>query len=545
MRRSEADSAQRPHNGGRHVDASLTLRQHQATRTARCLRQPDPSVYGAARCRNWFSAGTYRGGMRRGLTSVVLLGALVTGCTSTAEPSAQVTRPAPSTALPTPQSSSTPQSSPTPQRPRHQPVVLAVHPSRGTVDLGLGAARAVIAGQVRSWRQIVPSAARPPGDTLRLTGVAGTGVPAARTASLAAALRLVRTDARAVAVVLASAVGPSVRVIRVAGVDPLREPSRYPLRMAGPAPTGPVLTMTIGGDVMLGRRVATAAARAGDPAAPLRPLSRRLAAADLTVLNLESTLSRAGAPRQGGDSFAAPPSVLPGIRAAGVDVLSLANNHTGDFGDQALRDTVARVRAAGIAPVGAGSNHAEAWRPVLVTRAGVRFGFVAFNAIGETPRPTGDSAGAASVRMPPRTGPLNAADVALLTRTVAQVRRSADVVVVLPHWGAQYTHRPDPAQRTVARAALDAGADLVVGGHPHWVQGIDAISNKIVAHSLGNLVFDMDFSRQTQEGFLLELTFWGRRLMAAVPVPYRIGPDFTPRLVTGTTAAAVLRPLWP
>jgi len=182
---------------------------------------------------------------------------------------------------------------------------------------------------------------------------------------------------------------------------------------------------------------------------------------------------------------------------------------------------------------------------VLVTRAGVRFGFVAFNAIGETPRPTGDSAGAASVRMPPRTGPLNAADVALLTRTVAQVRRSADVVVVLPHWGAQYTHRPDPAQRTVARAALDAGADLVVGGHPHWVQGIDAISNKIVAHSLGNLVFDMDFSRQTQEGFLLELTFWGRRLMAAVPVPYRIGPDFTPRLVTGTTAAAVLRPLWP
>ncbi len=509
-------------------------------------------MYAAGRCRNWFSPGTYRGGMRHGSTAVLLLGALLSGCTSVdpsaesppaQDPSPSPTTPAPTTPSPSPSNPTAPSPPPEPQR---QPLVLAIHPSRGTVDLGLAAARAVIAGQVRSWTQIVPPAARPPGvgAALRLTGVAGSGVPAGRTASAAAALGLVREDPRALAVVPASAIGPSVRVVRVAGVDPVRDPARYPLRTAGPAPAGPVLTMTVGGDVMLGRRVATAAARAGDPSAPLRPLAPRLAAADLTVLNLESTLSRAGAPRQGGDSFAAPPSVLPGLRAAGVDVLSLANNHTGDFGDQALRDTVARVRAAGITPVGAGGNHAQAWQPVLMTRSGVRFGFVAFNAIGETPRPTDSSPGAASVRMPPRTGPLNGDDLARLTRTVAQVRRAADVVVVLPHWGAQYTHQPHPAQRTVARAVLNAGADLVVGGHPHWVQDIDAIGNKLVAHSLGNLVFDMDFSRQTQEGFLLELTFWGHRLMSAEPVAYRMGADFTPRMVTGTTAAAVLRPLF-
>lgn len=458
----------------------------------------------------------YRGEMERArvLLGLLALTAAAAACTTADPAAAPTTSPSagPTTAASASRTGGTPATSPAADR---EPLVIAVHATRVPPALDLAAARALVAAR--------------------------------RTADPARAIRTVEADPRAIAVVPASAVGPTVRVATVAGVHPLREPARYPLTTPAPtraAPPGPVLMVTIGGDVMLGRRVGAAAARTGDPVAPLRALSARLAAADLTVLNLESTMSRAGVPRQGNDSFAAPPAVAAGLRSLGVDVVSLANNHTGDFGTRALLDTVTGARRAGLATVGAGSNSTEAWRPVIVTRGGVRFGFLAFNAIGETPRATATAPGSAEVRMPPRTGPLNRADVDALSTAVRNLRRAADVVVVLPHWGAQYTHRPHPAQRTVARAALAAGADLVVGGHPHWVQGIDAVGNKLVVHSLGNLVFDMDFAIQTQRGMLLELTYWGSVLKAAELVPYRIGPDFAPRVVTGATATAILAPVW-
>jgi poly-gamma-glutamate synthesis protein (capsule biosynthesis protein) len=176
----------------------------------------------------------------------------------------------------------------------------------------------------------------------------------------------------------------------------------------------------------------------------------------------------------------------------------------------------------------------------VVERGGVRFGFLAFNAIGETPRATAASPGAFSLRMPPRTGPLNAGDLAAVTKAVRTLKAAVDVVVVLPHWGQQYTHTPVAAQRMVAGALTAAGADLVIGGHPHWVQSVQFPAGKVVAHSLGNLVFDMDFSRQTQEGVLLELTYWGKTLKAARLTPYVIGSDFSPRVVSGTRAERIL-----
>jgi poly-gamma-glutamate synthesis protein (capsule biosynthesis protein) len=229
----------------------------------------------------------------------------------------------------------------------------------------------------------------------------------------------------------------------------------------------PATTVLITGDVMLGRRVGARLARVGDPAAALRPIARRLAAADLTIGNLESTLSRAGAPRQGGDSFAADPSARRGLRLAGFDVLSLANNHTGDFGPRALVQTVQRVRKAGIRPVGAGEDLDRAAKPVLVTRNGVRFGIVAFDAIGETPAATGVRPGVLRVRMQPRTGPLVRSDLDRVLDIVRGLRERVDVVLVLPHWGTQYTTRTVRDQRVVARALVRAGADAVVGGHPH------------------------------------------------------------------------------
>jgi len=202
------------------------------------------------------------------------------------------------------------------------------------------------------------------------------------------------------------------------------------------------------------------------------------------------------------------------------------------------------LRNSPIRPFGAG-RPTEASRPAILERDGVRFAFLGFNAIGETPRAEGASPGALSVRMPPRTGPLVRADLDRVLVAVRRAEREADVVVVLPHWGTQYTHTPEPVQRQVGRALVQAGADLVVGGHPHWVQGIDLVRGVPVLHSLGNYVFDMDFMEQTMQGVVLHATFWGPRLKAVRLAPYEMDPNaFAPRPVRGRASAGILQDVW-
>ena len=352
-------------------------------------------------------------------------------------------------------------------------------------------------------------------------------------------VRAVVRDRTALGVLPAHRVDPRVRAATVAGVHPLRRPAAYPLRVAAascpPRPT----TLTVVGDVTLGRGVAAAAA--GDHGRQLRPTAPRLRSADLTVGNLESTLSRAGAPTQGGDSFAADPAVATALVDAGFDVLSLANNHAGDFGPLALRRTVDRLGDAGLATFGAGRDLASARRPAVADVRGTRYGFVGFNAIGETPEAGPGRTGAMSVSMPPRTGPLDRRELDRFLRDVRRLDRRVDVVVALPHWGTQYTNRPEPVQRRVARAVVAAGADLVVGGHPHWVQGASSVADALVVQSLGNFVFDMDFMDETMAGVVLETTWWGDRLVAAELVPYRMDASFTPRFVRWREGLPTLR----
>jgi poly-gamma-glutamate synthesis protein (capsule biosynthesis protein) len=262
-------------------------------------------------------------------------------------------------------------------------------------------------------------------------------------------------------------------------------------------------------------------------------------------------VSTDGEPQQGNDSFGAGPALVPVLRDAGFDALSLANNHTGDYGERALRQTVRTLQQSPIRPFGAGDDLAEAAEPAVLTAPdGTTYAFLGFNAIGETPMAADDLPGALSVRMPPRTGPLDDDDLRRVTRAVRHAQRAADVVVVVPHWGTQYTHVPVPEQRTVARTLVAAGADLVVGGHPHWVQGVDAVRGVPVLHSLGNFVFDMDripdpgggFMTEPMEGVVLEATFWGPELKAIRLLPYRMdATEFAPRRIAG---ADVLADVW-
>ena len=355
-------------------------------------------------------------------------------------------------------------------------------------------------------------------------------------------LRAVRASPNVLGIVPADAIDARVRVLTVGGRHPLRDPQRYPLQTHSVRPVPEVTTLAAVGDIMLGRRVGDR--HRADPGAPLKPLAKRLAAAEITVGNFESTLSTAGSPTQGGDSFAASPRVASGLRAAGFDLLSLANNHLGDYGDRALRQTLSRFRSTKIDTVGAGRNLSAARRPVVLDRDGVRVGFLAVDSIGESPAATRTRAGTNRLDMPPRTGPLDRSALGRISSDIRQLNKRVDVVVVMTHWGTQYTHRPEPSQRLAARALADAGADLVIGGHPHWVQGWEMAGSTVVVHSLGNFIFDMDFQTKTREGVFLEIVLWGDTVKAVEPVPYLIDDTFSPRPVRGDRAQGILDDIW-
>ena len=409
-----------------------------------------------------------------------------------------------------------PSASPSSTPQYRMPLAVVTHLSRAPGDLTLEQARSVTEGEADDWADLGAEAGR-----LRIV----------------TSVDDVAEDADAVAVVPADDVTPRVRAMTVDGEDPLAAGDDFGFSRASETEPGTVVTTTVTGDIMLGRRVGTSLERRGDPAAVFRPLAERLTSADITVGNLESTLSRSGPPTQGGDSFGADPSVLQGLRLAGYDVLSLANNHLGDFGDGAIVETIRRLERADFRTVGAGRNLARAARPLVVTVDDVRIGFVATDSIGETPAATRSSPGTNRINAPPRTAPF---DPAALDRVADSVRGlDADVVIALPHWGSQYTNVPVRSQRRIARALVDAGVDLVVGGHPHWVQGWEPIRDATVVHSLGNLVFDMDFMRETNEGIFLEIVSRGGRVVAVEPVPYVIDDRFTPRTVRGDRAERI------
>lgn len=345
--------------------------------------------------------------------------------------------------------------------------------------------------------------------------------------------------------VLGLAVALTLAVSCTQGPAPVEPGDRAPVPTptvspsAGPTPARtPIVTrVTIVGDIMLGRRVGQA--YASDPTAPFRPFAERLAAADITVGNLESTLSDNGRPTQGGDSFYADPRMLEGLRLAGFDAVSLANNHLGDYGFQAQLDTFAELDRAGVARFGAGPDLAAARAPWLVEHAGIRIAFLGTDSIGETPAATGTSPGTNRLDMPPRTGPLDNAALARIEADIREAKSRADTVIVLPHWGTQYTHQPEPIQHEVAARFADAGADLVIGGHPHWVQGWELIGDTTVVHSLGNFVFDMQFSRQVQEGVFVEIELVDGDVKSVEPVPYVIR-DHIPQPASPEAAARIL-----
>ncbi|HEX2040954.1 MAG TPA: CapA family protein [Acidimicrobiales bacterium] len=231
-----------------------------------------------------------------------------------------------------------------------------------------------------------------------------------------------------------------------------------------------------GGDVHGVGRVAAFLNGGGNPLAPMAPV---LATNDLNVVNLETAVGSQGAPAAKQYTFQSPPSLVAALRAAGVHVVSLANNHSLDYGPAALLETIDHARAAGLAVVGAGADAAQAYAPAVLGTPGGTVAVVGLSQVVQA----GWAAG------PGRPGVASAYDLAASVAAVRSARTQADHVVVVVHWGTENADCPNGKQASLAAALLRAGADAVVGHHPHRLQGVSSGDGRLVAYSLGNFVW--------------------------------------------------------
>jgi len=247
-------------------------------------------------------------------------------------------------------------------------------------------------------------------------------------------------------------------------------------------------------------------------------------------VNLECAVSNRGTPVPGKQYvFRGAPGSLAGVARSGVDVVSVANNHSLDYGTEAFLDTLAHARRAGLGTVGGGADLAAARKPVILARGGVRFAVLGYSDV----RPLGFDAAAGK----PGTA---RAEPAWIAEDVASARRRAEVVVVYFHWGTELATTPDARQHAFAEAALRAGASVVLGAHPHVLQPLERRRRKVVAWSLGNFVFGAASPGTTASGVLL-VGLAADGVRSAELVPARI-EGFRP-VVDRARASRVLRRL--
>lgn len=256
------------------------------------------------------------------------------------------------------------------------------------------------------------------------------------------------------------------------------------------------------GDIMLDRGVEQSVEKnaGGDYNYAFADLAK-LDDADILFGNLEGPVSDQGRDRGNSYSFRMSPRVVSVLSAQGFDVLSIANNHMADWGREAFTDTLGKFATSGIALVGGGKNTTEAARPQVIETRGQKFCFLGFSDVG----PAGLLAGSTTAGVLPA-GKVN------MVKSITSAKRGCDVVVASFHFGNEYQKLPTARQRDLARAAIDSGASIVVGTHPHVVQPIEEYNGGLIMYSLGNFVFDQYFSTSTMQGLAVKVHFKGKEI---------------------------------
>ncbi len=242
--------------------------------------------------------------------------------------------------------------------------------------------------------------------------------------------------------------------------------------------------------------------------------------ADLAIANMEEVAVANWTFHSHGTVFTGNPAYLAGVRDAGFDWVSMGNNHVGDFGPAGVLQSMRYLTQYGLLHGGAGVDTAAAHRPSIVTVDGVKVALLSYDTIAPGYNATATKAGSARMTY------------GWLRHDISAARAAgAQVVIVWPHWGVEYTAGPSQTQQTLAHDAIDLGADLVIGNHPHWAQAMEVYKGKPIWYALGNFTFDQTWSEPTMEGISLELTFSGSRLVQAWIHPHLVLDYAQPNLM--------------
>lgn len=261
---------------------------------------------------------------------------------------------------------------------------------------------------------------------------------------------------------------------------------------------GDTVTIISTGDYIPARSVNFQSIANNDYTWAVKKVAYLLKSADITLVNLETPLIESCPVTTEGMTFCGLSENIQGLVSAGVDVVSLSNNHVADYGNFGIDETLSTLRSKEIKFFGINTFPAT-----LIDVRGIKYGFVGFNDIGNY-----DS--------------INSADIESVETQIHAASIEADVVIVTFHWGEEYTDRVTERQKILAHTAIDSGATVVLGNHPHWIQPAEFYKDRLILYAHGNFVFDQMWSEKTKEGVISVLKFEGKNLIKVNFIPVYI-----------------------
>ncbi|QGR00211.1 CapA family protein [Paenibacillus psychroresistens] len=310
---------------------------------------------------------------------------------------------------------------------------------------------------------------------------------------------------------MAPSVSPTdaVQATVIPSSEPSPSPTSSPNAVTAEDPN--LIHMAFVGDILLASGVETLMKQNGFDY-PYKDVKELLLKPDLTIGNLETPVTDRGELQLKEYNYRSSPLALPALKEAGLDLVNLANNHIMDYGSEGMLDTMDHLDNVGIKRVGAGHDAKEAFESVIIEKNGMKIAFLGFS------RVVPEASWKAGVKHP---GVADTYDYRAPVLAIEKARAEADLVVVITHWGVERTDTPVAYQTELAHLFIDAGADLVVGGHPHVLQGVEAYKGKWIAYSLGNFIFTTNSVKETLETFVLNATCSKERQCTLNVVPIK------------------------